>query len=142
MPGEEGGYSSIARHPENRKVPGLTIFRFDCPLFFADEIPMRDMVRSLLKSDPVPGMIVLDMQLCPDLDISSMDMMLKLVDKAAAAGIAVVFAEVISAVRDAFRRSGMLEKIGEDHVFLTVNEAVKLFQEGKGKANPEEPVSP
>jgi SulP family sulfate permease len=112
VPGEEGGYSSIERHPENRIVPGLVIFRFDRPLFFANEVPLRDLVRGLLKRDPPPTMIILDLQLCPDLDISAVDMLLKLVDEAGAAGIEVVFAEVIAAVREILRRSGLLEKVG------------------------------
>jgi SulP family sulfate permease len=146
VPGEEGGYSSVERHPDNLTTPGLVIFRFDRPLFFANEVPLRDLVRGLLKSDSPPTMIVLDLQLCPDLDISAVDMLLKLVDEAGEAGIEVVFAEVIAAVREILHRSGLLEKVGEDHILPNVDEAVRYFKQVKAQggeeASPEGPVNP
>ena len=39
------GYHDVARHPEARRVPGLVLFRWDAPLFFANAEVFHDRVR-------------------------------------------------------------------------------------------------
>jgi hypothetical protein len=42
------GYHDLARHPEARVVPGLVLFRWDAPLFFANAEQFRRRVQAAL----------------------------------------------------------------------------------------------
>src|SRR5205823_11634886 len=53
------GYHDIHSHPDAKHLPGLVIYRFDGPLFFANAKTFRDEVRRLAKTDPSPVWIVI-----------------------------------------------------------------------------------
>src|SRR5205814_6326243 len=44
------GYHDIHSHPDAKHLPGLVIYRFDGPLFFANATTFRDEVRRLAKT--------------------------------------------------------------------------------------------
>ena len=46
------GYHDVHTHPEARHLPGLVIYRFDAPLFFANAKTFRDEVRRLARAEP------------------------------------------------------------------------------------------
>ena len=46
------GYHDVHTHPEAQHLPGLVIYRFDAPLFFANATTFRDKVRRLASSEP------------------------------------------------------------------------------------------
>ena len=48
------GYHDIHTHPDAQHLPGLVIYRFDAPLFFANATTFRDEVRKLASSEPKP----------------------------------------------------------------------------------------
>ncbi len=52
------GYQDVRAHPEAQQLPGLVIYRFDAPLFFANAKTFRDEVRRLANSEPKPRWIV------------------------------------------------------------------------------------
>jgi len=54
VPGQYA-YSDIARHPENETVPGLFIFRLNVPMFFANNAPLRERLKEMIRTtDPSP----------------------------------------------------------------------------------------
>ena len=59
-----------------------------------------------------------------DLDVTAAETLQRLVSRLRASDRDIVFARVRDPVRDVFRRCGLLGQLGEDHVFLTVDEAV------------------
>ncbi|MGH3101272.1 MAG: SulP family inorganic anion transporter, partial [Thermoleophilia bacterium] len=48
------GYHDVARHPDARRIPGLVLFRWDAPLFFANAEEFADRVRQAIASSPMP----------------------------------------------------------------------------------------
>ena len=52
------GYHDVHSYPEAEQLPGLVIYRFDAPLFFANAKTFRDEVRRLAKADPPPAWIL------------------------------------------------------------------------------------
>ncbi len=137
VPGEPGAYSSIERHPGNQPVEGLTIFRFDVPLFFANASQLHDRLGELMKADPPPQALLIDLQSSTLLDVSSTDMLSKLVTEAQARNVTIMFCEVIEAVRQSFEKAGIAEKLGEGRIFRTVDEGVQAYLEAKGKPGAE-----
>jgi MFS superfamily sulfate permease-like transporter len=127
VPGERT-YSDVDRHPENEQFPGLLIFRLDAQLFFANAGLSYDRLRGLVNAaEPPPRLLLWDLEVSTELDITSADMLRRLVRELRAGGCDVAFARVRDPVRDAFRRTGLLRLVGEDHVFLTVDDGVDFF---------------
>ncbi|MGH2482406.1 MAG: sodium-independent anion transporter, partial [Ktedonobacteraceae bacterium] len=72
-------YRDTERHPENKTIPGLLIFRLDAPLFFANSPLMRERVKVLVRStSPRIHAVLLDFEASNDLDVSSADMLAEL----------------------------------------------------------------
>jgi len=53
------GYHDVHLHPEAEHLPGLTIYRFDAPLFFANAKTFRDEVRRMARAEPKPRWILI-----------------------------------------------------------------------------------
>jgi MFS superfamily sulfate permease-like transporter len=53
------GYHDERTHPDAQHLPGLVIYRFDAPLFFANATTFRDEVRRLANSEPKPTWIMI-----------------------------------------------------------------------------------
>jgi sulfate permease, SulP family len=74
-------------------------------------------------ADPVPKAVVLEAGANPDLDITSTEMLEQLVESLRGAGVDLVLADVRQPVVDMMRRSGLAAKVGEDHIYHTIDEA-------------------
>lgn len=129
VPGDTGAYSDIGRHPENLPVPGVLIVRLDAPLYYANALTVRDQVIQMVKvTDPAPRAVLLDAAVQDDLDITSSEMLKGLVKKLNSQGIATYFAEVHKPVLEFSAKTGLLESIGADRVFPTVEAAVRSIK--------------
>ncbi len=119
-------YSDVARHPENEVLPGLLIFRLDGQLFFANAGFAVDRLNQLLNVvQPTPRVVIWNMESTTDLDVTAAETLVRLAHNLRDSGRDLVFARVGSSVADVFRRCGLLELLGEDHLFLTVDGAVQ-----------------
>ncbi len=127
VPGERT-YTDVARHPENEQFPGLLIFRLDSQLFFANAGVAYDRLKALVAAaEPLPVMIIWDLEVTAELDVTAVDMLLRLLKELRIAGIDLAFARVRDSVRDTFGRAGLLHLLGEDHLFLTIDEGVQEY---------------
>ncbi len=133
VPEAPGVYSDMQEHPENKTIPGLLIFQLSMTLYFANARLMRDRLRALLKeSQPRPHTVLIDMVNNYNLDITSAEMLENLVDEFHKGGIEVALAEVREPVKHMARHSGLMEKIGENHIYPSVDAAVQSFaRDGK-----------
>jgi SulP family sulfate permease len=129
VPGIPGAYSDLRRHPENKAVPGILILRLDAPIFFANALTVREGVKALLdESQPPPRAVVLDSAGQDSLDITSADVLKGLVAELKERGIDVYVAELHGPVWEFSQRTELFESIGEDHIFPTVDAAVKFIE--------------
>ena len=69
------GYHDMPIHPEAQHLPGLAIYRFDAPLFFANATTFRDQVRRLARADPPPRWILIAAEPMTDVDTTASDML-------------------------------------------------------------------
>jgi high affinity sulfate transporter 1 len=122
----ERTYSDMARHPENETLPGLLLFRLDGQLFFANAGFAVDRLNQLLSvTEPPPRVVIWNLESTTDLDVTAVESLIRLVHDLRESGRDLVFARVGSSVLDVFERSGLLDLLGEDHFYLTVDSAVK-----------------
>jgi SulP family sulfate permease len=140
IPGVPGAYSDLKRHPENRPIPGVLILRLDAPMYYANALTVRERVKALVaESQPLPRAVVLDSAGQDSLDITSAEALKGLLVELKDKGIAIYVAELHGPVREFSQRTGLLELIGEDRIFPTVEAAVRFIETSaySEKANPD-----
>ena len=122
------GYHDVTRYPAARLVPGLVLFRWDAPLFFANAELFRDRVLQAVTSSPTPvRRLVVAAEPVTSVDVTAADTLAELMDTLDAAGIELGFAEMKDPVKDKLRRFGLFTRLGERAFFATVGEAVKAY---------------
>ncbi len=122
------GYHDVTRYPDARRVPGLVLFRWDAPLFFANAELFRDRVLDAVAQAPDPvRRLVISAEPVTSVDITAADVVGELGDTLRAQHIELTFAEMKDPVKDELKRFGLFEQIGAEHFFSTVGEAVKAY---------------
>ena len=128
------GYHDVTRYPDARRVPGLVLFRWDAPLFFANAEEFADEVRQAIASSPTTPVrwVVVAAEPITDLDTSAADALKDLDGELAAQGIDLRFAEMKDPVKDRLKRYALFERFGDDHFYPTVGAAVGAYVDATG----------
>jgi high affinity sulfate transporter 1 len=126
------GYHDTHTYPGAQHLPGLVIYRFDAPLFFANAKTFRDEIRRLAKTDPPPAWIVIAAEPVTDVDTTASDVLEQLDETLNAQGISLVFAELKDPVRRKIERYGLTRTIDPRHFFPTVGAAITAFRDETG----------
>ncbi len=126
------GFHDTHLHPEAWHLPGLVIYRFDAPLFFANAKTFRDEVRRLARADPPPTWILIAAEPVTDVDTTASDVLEDLDEALNAQGISLVFAELKDPVRTKIERYGLTRTIDPRHFFPTIAAAVAAFRDETG----------
>ena len=122
------GYHDITRYPDARRVPGLVLFRWDAPLFFANAELFRDRVLDAVAASPTPvRWLVVGAEPITSIDVTAADMLDELDAALHAAGIALCFAELKDPVKDKLKRFGLFCRLGEQRFFATVGQSVSSY---------------
>ena len=120
------GYHDTERYPDARLIPGLVLYRFDAPLFFANADYFRERVRALARAGDVTW-IVVAAEPITDIDATAGETLGALNDELDAIGIELAFAELKDPVRDLLRRYGIEAAIGPGRFFPTIGVAVAAY---------------
>jgi high affinity sulfate transporter 1 len=122
------GYHDIARHPEARVVPGLVLFRWDAPLFFANAELFRSRVLDAVADSPTPvNWLVVGAEPITSVDVTSADVLGELDQALHDAGVDLCFAEMKGPVKDKLKRFGLFARLGEECFFPTIGEGVTRY---------------
>ena len=127
------GYHDIARHPEGVQIPGLLLFRWDAPLFFANAEAFREAVESAIdaRGEPIHWVVVAA-EPVTDVDMTAADVLDELITDLDRAGIHLAFAELKGPVKDRLERYGVMARLGERALFRTVGTAVDGYLDATG----------
>ena len=126
------GYHDVRSYPNAGHLPGLVIYRFDGPLFFANAKNFRDEVRRMAKADPPPRWILVAAEPVTDVDTTASDVLEDLDEELNNRGISLVFAELKDPVRRKIERYGLTRTIDPRHFYPTVEAAVAAFRDETG----------
>jgi high affinity sulfate transporter 1 len=131
VPGMPGQHDRML-HPEGEELPGVVIFRFDAPLFFANARTFRDQIRKLANAEPQPDWILIAAEPITDVDTTAADMLADLDEELNAAGTSLVFAELKDPVREKLERYELIGPLNPDHFFPTLEAAIDRYREKTG----------
>ena len=124
------GYHDIKRYPDARLIPGLVLFRWDAPLFFANAELFHQRVLEAVASSPTPvRRIIVAAEPVTSIDVTSADMLAELEQSLHASGIELRFAELKDPVKDKLKRFGLLERFGATNFYPTVGAAIDAYLE-------------
>ncbi len=124
------GYHDITRYPNARQIPGLVLFRWDAPLFFANAELFKERVLDAAARSPTQARwLVVAAEPVTSVDVTAADTLAELDTALHAAGIELCFAELKDPVKDKLKRFGLFAQIGEGSFFPTTGAAVGAYLE-------------
>ena len=127
-PKDVEGYHDITRHPDAQRIPGLVLFRWDAPLFFANAELFKERVLAAVAGSPSSvRWFVVAAEPVTSVDVTAADVLVELDETLHAKGIDLSFAELKDPVKDKLKRFGLFAQIGEDSFFPTVESAVRSY---------------
>ena len=126
------GYHDLRSYPQAELLPGLVVFRFDAPLFFANARTFREQIRKLAAAEPPPTWILVAAEPITDVDTTAADMLEELDEAINSKGISLVFAEMKDPVRRKIERYELTRTIDPGHFFPTLDAAISAFRRQTG----------
>jgi high affinity sulfate transporter 1 len=122
------GYHDISRHPDARLVPGLVLFRWDAPLFFANaELFRTRLLTAVAESPTAVRRVIVTAEPVTSVDVTSADVLVELERTLRASGIQLRFAEMKGRVKEKMMQFELLERLGPDIFYPTLGAAVDAY---------------
>lgn len=124
------GYHDLKRYPHARLVPGLVLFRWDAPLFFANAELFQTCILDAINTSPIPvKRIVVAAEPVTSVDVTSADVIAELQETLSASQIELHFAEMKDPVKDKLKRFELFDMLGNDIFHPTLGAAVDSYIE-------------
>ena len=125
------GMHDLDDYPDARPIPGLVVYRYDAPLFFANAEDFRERALAAVAENPegqVPvEWFVLNAEANVEMDLTAVDALDQLRRDLEARGIVFAMARVKQDLRELLDAAGLVDKIGENRIFMTLPTAVEAF---------------
>ena len=119
----------------------IAMLRFDGPLFFANSSYLEDQIADIMLKKKTLKHIILVSNGINDIDASGEETLSLLVDRIRSAGLDISLSGVNETVMEVLKRTHFLEKLGENHLFPTMEKAIQGIHE-KTHRDGEEEVCP
>jgi MFS superfamily sulfate permease-like transporter len=132
VPGEKAAWGALENHSERITLPGVLILRLNESLFWVNATRVHDEVLALAEDFPETRAIVLDLESTDQLEITSADMLGMLLDRLRDRGIDLYLVQVRFRVRSVLKRTGVRERLGEDHLWHSISQGVRSAREDHG----------
>jgi len=127
------GMHDVDDYPSAEEVPGLLVYRYDSPLFFANAENFRARALQAVDDAELPvRWFLLNVEANVEVDITGADALESLRAELDRRGIVFALARLKKDLRDQLAATGLLDRIGEDRIFLTLPTAVDGFHEWEG----------
>jgi SulP family sulfate permease len=124
------GMHDVDDYPQARTVPGLVVYRYDSPLFFANAQDFRR--RALSAADGHDGSVawfVLNVESNVEVDITALDAVDAVRRELERRGVVFALARVKQDLLDDLEAYGLAAAVGRDRIFPTLPTAVEAYEE-------------
>ena len=125
------GWHSTKVYPEARQVPGVVVYRWEAPLFFANAGQFRQQIRRLVR-ERQPDWVVLQCEAVTDVDVTAAEMLEKLDLELNDQGVHMAFAEMRERLQDLTLEYGLFETLDRDHFYPTIETAIEATRKKQG----------
>ena len=118
-------WEAVGGNNDAQCVPGVVVFFFGAPLYFANASYFRvKIAAALAAASPAPGLLVLDAVAIGDIDFTGASILARVLDDLEKAHVTLAVARAVAGAPQNLARSGLLDRIGSDRLFASVDEAV------------------
>lgn len=124
------GMHDVDDHPEARTIPGLVVYRYDSPLFFANADDFRGKALAAVEAAEADGTVywlLLNMEANVEVDITAMYALESLRAELAGRGVVLALTRVKNDLRIPLQAFGLIDGIGEEFIFPTLPVAVRGY---------------
>ncbi len=129
------GMHDVDDYPEASTVPGLVIYRYDAPLFFANAEDFRARALGALDVETAPvEWFVMNTEAIVEIDITAADVLVELHDELRRRGIRMGLVRVKQDLVAELERAGIVTLVGDDMIFPTLPTAVAAFEQRDRRA--------
>jgi high affinity sulfate transporter 1 len=125
-----GGWHAVRDQGASVQIPGIVVFRWEAPLFFANVGIFRQQMRSLARAEGVQW-IVLQCEAVTDIDVTAADMLEQLSAELRSRGVHLILVEMRTRLSHQMRRYGLLRTVDQDHLYTSVEAAVIAIQDSR-----------
>jgi SulP family sulfate permease len=109
----------------------ILIIRFDAQLYFANTSYFTDKIEEFVKTKGRSlKLIIIDAEVINNIDSSGISTLETIFDRYSKREIKVYFTGVKGPVRDAFAKSKLIDKIGVENCFMSIQRGVDSYQKG------------
>jgi SulP family sulfate permease len=126
------GMHDVDDYGDAAPVPGLLVYRYDAPLFFANAENFLSRVRESVAAYD-PEWVLLNFEAMGEVDLTGADALETLRAELAAEGVVLALARLKQDPRTVLQPSGVLERIGDEHIFPTLPTALEAFRAATGR---------
>jgi high affinity sulfate transporter 1 len=122
------GMHDIDDHPGARLVPGLVVYRYDSPLFFANAEDFRTRSLAAVDSAPTPTeWFVLNAESNVEVDVTALDALEEVRGELSRRGVVFALARVKQDLRVELEAAGLVDRVGADRIYPTLPTAVQAY---------------
>jgi sulfate permease, SulP family len=122
-------FSDLEDDPGATPVPGVLIHRFEAELIFANaDLFHDDLLARVRAAEPPPSTVILDFEAVSQVDVTGEQALQSVHDSLQQLGIRLIIARAKSRVRDALRRGGTADVLGEDNLVPSVDGALDAIE--------------
>lgn len=133
------GMHDVTDFPTAREIPGLVVYRYDSPLFFANAEDFRRRALAAVNSEPQPvKWFVLNMEANVTVDITALEAVQTVREDLVARGIVFALARVKQNLLAELGAFGLAGSIGPDLIFPTLPTAVAAYHDWVASHPPKE----
>jgi high affinity sulfate transporter 1 len=119
----DGDWHALDARAELEELPGVVVFRWEAPMFFANAGLFRQSVRQLVR-DKHPRWIVLQCEAVTDVDVTAAEKLEQLDKQLNEQGVHLAFVEMRDRLAQLLLRYGLFETLDRDHFYESVPEAL------------------
>lgn len=137
------GMHDVDDYPEAQPVPGLVVYRYDSPLFFANADDFLRRATAAVDKAPHPvEWLLLNAEANIEVDLTGVDALEELRRTMAERGVVFAMARVKQDLRDDLAAAGFIERVGEHRIFMTLPTAVAAYVEEYTQRHGAPPAGP
>ena len=128
-------YRNVKQYPEAERYEGIVMVRIDAPIYFANTQNVRDKLQKYEQSaeaelkargnaNTAIQFMILELSPVSHIDTSALHILHDMLDTYKERGIQLCFANPATQVMERFISSGLVDKVGRDHIFVAIQDAV------------------
>jgi high affinity sulfate transporter 1 len=123
------GFHDIDDWQDAKTIPGLVLYRYDAPLFFANAENFKNRALQAIASETAPvEWFVVNTEAIIEIDITAADILEELREELAKKSIVFGLMRVKRDLYAQLKKSGLVARIGTEHIYLTIHEAIAAFE--------------